>query len=889
MLIALSPTRRVPTAVLASRFKLVTTREPQRRWMNLEPHKKSKWRTLPWDQKVYLRLLQEHKHVVETKQADDVAWGLPLIPYTMRRGTILHAHTLKHYVILLNGVSLSAREDDPKQEPVLTADVYMVKRTHSIGYQNNPWRVYWSDLDRYPMLEPDQAPWDIHIRSEYDLRPEDNPSLPLTKVSRLFDKECSRPIVESGPLTIPIKHLHTPVPRRWFSATEESMARLDPFTKVGPMTRDFIDYCPALSDPDVGLIDAHYHGRSDIFSRTGRWPFENRTCLVFSHQGDEPRRMASAAQKLARTFKESGRVRTAKVAHLWLNEIIQKVLPNFEHGKIPDKKTISLCRILIARALEKWRGTTILIRIPKNMPKIALRQLVELASSIKEDTAVMVAIVGRKPYSHIFDHESDIVRETFATEIVFRPPLKPALIVKEEEPEANPEEDAMMRGLMEKFLSQNEQREMRKREEAERRRRQAEHQRRMAEIQREMEERRQVEIRKRIEEKKQAEERRRTAEQEKLKIRKGVEGWYETAVQYEIEASLREQEEMDTMTGRRDEEDLDRFPLVDDADKGTEEAHLSEGSISIENGDICIEKEGSITVMDGYLNKRDGSIVIKTGFVNMDSGTIVFLRRSDLTPFREDLTKMSISFEDGVSRPASGESTFDKGDLKVDSYDEAESHPDLIRLTDAVINITDGSVGIEEGSIKVIGEEGFDDAKKILSSIRIKKGAIHIVSGSAAFKGGKEGFINCSFDISETTLGFKDGYSDVKEMDDSAIYSVRDWGAGYEPRTDSDGFSYNSWSYEPFVEIRDTARERVFKKQEAIEKAAWREENARRRTERAEEKARVERERAEEKVRIERERAEEEERLRKERLAKKRAEMLARLPMSFLPGRKPKR
>lgn len=125
MLILLCPTRRLPAAtVVASRLKLANA-WPQRRWLNLWLHSKDKWKTLPWDQTVYLRLLKEHEEAVKAK-SDDVAWGLPSRPYIYKRGIVVHALNLKHYVLLLDRVSLSVRLDDPQQEPVLTVDVFMV-------------------------------------------------------------------------------------------------------------------------------------------------------------------------------------------------------------------------------------------------------------------------------------------------------------------------------------------------------------------------------------------------------------------------------------------------------------------------------------------------------------------------------------------------------------------------------------------------------------------------------------------------------------------------------------------------------------------------------------------------------------------------------------------
>ncbi|KAK0710415.1 hypothetical protein B0T21DRAFT_396646 [Apiosordaria backusii] len=929
LILALTPTRRIPPTVLAtaSGFKLVpgygrpqdplSTPGPQRRWMNFQPHQASLWRTLPWDQKVYLRFLEEHKKAAD-KGAEDLSWTLPLMPFIMRRGSIMYALNLKHYVILLDRISLSVKLDDPKSEPVLTVEAYMMTSLLADNVPN-PWKVLWSQVDTAPALGPNQAPWDIHVRSEYDIRPKDNPSLPLTKVSRFFDKECSRVISWEGVLRIPIKYLGTAIPRRWFSASEESVGRLDPYRQAWPLPRDFLAYCPALADPDVGPIDAHYHGysvSSSGLSASRLWPFGSRTCLVFSHQGKEKERMLSAARKLAQKFHESGRVRTAKVKELSLEQIVKKVTPARKNN--PD-----LNRILITRELEKWRGMTMLIHVSTNISKSVFCQLVELVSRrMGEDTAVILTLLGRKPYSLIFDHESETVREAFGTEVIFRPPLEGAAVLEKQE--ATPEEDEQMKRLIEKFLSQEEQRKVREREEAERRRLKAEEDLKMAPIRKEMERRRQAELQRRIEEQKRAQRQREIDELKELKLQHGVDALYEAAVKHEIKASLRE-EGLDTATEADATRDLDSNPFPEETDKDTEEAQLIEGSISIENGDICIEKEGSITVMDGFLNKRDGSIVIKTGFVKMDDGNIIFVQRSDATYFREDFSKMSISFEDGISTPSdhfedgistpSDQEDSAKEDSDVDSYDEGDPNADLVSLVDAVIDIKDGWIEIIEGSIKVTGEEGFDDNRKILSSIRIKRGKINIISGSATFKEGKEGFINCSFDISKTTLNFKDGFSDVKELDDADSYSVRNWGDGYKPITGDSGYSSNNWIYEPIVEIPDTARERVYKRQEAIEKVARAEYKARIERERAEEKARIERERAEEKARIERERAEqkarnkieraekkariereriaeeerlrkeriaEAERLRKEKLAKKRADMRANLQMSFL-------
>ncbi|KAK4204604.1 hypothetical protein QBC40DRAFT_216876 [Triangularia verruculosa] len=898
MLIALSPFRLVPATGtgLASRFKLVIA-QPQRRWMDLKPHQKEKWRTLPWDHQVYLQLLRKHKAAIDSDKGDSLGWDRPLMPFVMRRGTIMYDMSLKHYVLLLNGVSISARLDDPIQEPVLTADAYML--TSKIK-EAIPWRVHWAGLDTEPSVDPNEAPWDIHVRTEYDIRPKENPNLPVTKISRFFDKEFSLPIMGTGTLTIPIKHLADAVPKRWFSATEESMGRLDPFAVIGPRTRDLYAFCPTLLDADVGLIDAHHHGRKDISSSSAHWPFEKRTCLVFSHQGptkEEGRRMLSAAEKLAQRFKELGRVRTATVNRVSLHDIIQKVLPDFEDGRKPNKKKLNLSRILIARALEKRRGTTVMIYISKDMPRLAFVQLLEAASKMQEDTAVILAVVGRAPYKHIFNHESELVRETFATEIIFRPPLKQALPLTPQEPEPTPEEDEKMRIIMERLLSHHEQRKIREREEAEKIRRKEEHEKRLAAIRKEAKRQREAEIQERIREEKRAERERQIAEEKKIQVKKDVDAWYEAAVQHEIAASLREQE-LESHATRKAGQDPDTFGSPDDTEMEIEEAQPSKGSIAIQDGDICMEKEGSITVMDGFLNKRDGSIVIKTGFVNMDNGSIAFLQRSDMTYFEEDLGTLSISFEDGVSSHASGPANNKRLGLVTD--DEVGAHPDLMSLTDAVITITDGSIEIKKGSIKVVGEEGFDDAKKILSSIRIKRGAIHIVSGSATFKEGMKGFIKCSFDISETTLDFKDGFSDVKQVDDSHLYSVGNWGTGYRPMIDSNGPSYNSWGgYEPKIVHHDTARERVLKRQEAVLAAAKAEKEAQMKREQAEKQAQMrreqeekeaqmKREQAEKKARMEREQAEEEERKRKEVIAQKRAALLAKLPVSFLSERKRK-
>ncbi|KAK0654154.1 hypothetical protein QBC41DRAFT_263386 [Cercophora samala] len=866
MLIALiSPARRLPATVVASRLKLFTCNaRPQRRCLNLLQHSKSKWKTLPWDQTVYLRLLKEHKQAVERKDYT-VAWGLPLMPFVFTRGTVVHAANLQHYVILLDRVSISVRLDDQKQEPVLTVDVFML--TSSMGYDNNRFRMWWSHLDTEPLLN-DADVWNLYPRSEYDVRPEENPNLPLTKVSRLFQKEYSRPVMETGALTIPIKYLDSPVPHRWFSLTRESIDRLDPFTEHGLSTREFLAFCPAFGAPGVGLTDAYYHGHQEIYLPTGRWPFQDRTAVVFSRLEDteeEKVRMVTAAKVLAHKFVEMGRVRTAKVKQLWLDEIISKALPRADYHKYPTPKTIALCALRIARALEKWRGTTIMIHVPRNMPQIPVQLLFkQVLTNMKGDTAVIVALMGRKLYGRIFDHESEQVRETFATEIVFKPPLKPAPVLTEPAPETTTQEDEMFKRLMEKFHSQHEQRIIREREEAEKARRKEERERQLAEAARQEEEKRQAKIQHEMELQKEAEKRRVAAERKELQIQKDVEGWYEAAVQYEIDASLRKEEE--SVIGATTQAEQTVYPSVEDAENEIEEAQLSEGSINIKDGAICIGKEGSITVMDGFLNKRDGSIIIKTGFVNMESGDIDFLRRDDRSRFQEDLSKLSISFEDGVSHPG-GEGASDEG-FDVDSgVDDAESNPDLIGLTEAEIKIADGYIEIEDGSIKVIGEEGFDDAKKILSSIRIKRGAIHIISGSASFKDGKDGFINCSFDISESTLAFKDGYSDIKVDDDSAVYSVRHWGTGYVPQIDRDNYSYGRWSYEPLVEIRDTARERIRKRQEEVARTARREWELE----------------EEERLRNERER------LRNEQLAQRRAAMLKGLSMSFVTDKKRKK
>ncbi|KAK4652634.1 hypothetical protein QC762_501500 [Podospora pseudocomata] len=862
MLILLCPTRRLPAVtVVASRLKLANAR-PQRRWLNLWLHSKDKWKTLPWDQTVYLRLLKEHEEAVKAKR-DDVAWGLPSRPYIYKRGIVVHALNLKHYVILLDRVSLSVRLDDPQQEPVLTVDVFMLTSTGALNAKNNHFSIRWSDLDREPMLG-DQDPWQLTPSIEYEFRPEENPNLPITKVARMFQKEVSRPVLAPGALTIPVKHLSTPLPHRWFALTRESIDRLDPTGDHGPSTREFLAFCPALGEPAVGRADAYYHGHQKIYLPPGRWPFEDRTAVVFSqieNTEDEKRRMAAAAQRLAQKFKEMGRVRSTTVKQLWLAEIIKKAWPPKDYSKFLPQKAENHCRVLIARALEKWRGTTIVIHVSTELPQKPTRLLLEeVSANMKQDTVVIVSLMGRRLYDRIFNHRDEKVRETFATEIVFKPPLRPAPVVEEPVPETTAQEDEMLKRLMEKFLSQNEQRKMREREEAEKARREEERQRKLAEARKKEEEERQARIRHERKMEKEAEERRRAAERERLKIQKDVESMFEAAVQYEIDASLRKEESV----GERVLVDDAEHASADDAENETEEAQLSEGSINIKNGAICIETEGSIDVMGGFLNKRDGSIMIKTGFVNMVSGDIDFLHRDDRKRFQEDLGTVSISFEDGVSRRGI-------------NIDDADSNPDLISLTDAKIKITEGYIEINDGSIKVTGEEGLAHAKKILSSIRIKRGAIHIIEGSATFTDGQDDFINCSFDIKETTLGFKDGYTDIEAHKD--MYSTRDWGRGYQPNVDGNSDSTKSWSYDL---PQDKARERVRKMQDDIEEKAreqWAAEEKKREREEQQRKRKLEEEEEERKRKLE---EEEQERIRKEILARKRESLRKSLSTTFV-------